>query len=71
MASQCLTPTASKLAFVSRRDDDDASQIYILPIDEPGEAQRLTEIPTGTSAPKWVGDHIYFISVLYPGKTLG
>ena len=64
-----FNPEGSKLAFVSRRDDDDASQIYILPIDEPGEAQRLTEIPTGTSAPKWVGDHIYFISNVYPGKT--
>ncbi len=67
--SPVFSPDGSKLAFVSRRDDDDASQIYILPIDEPGEAQRLTEVPTGTNAPKWVGEHIYFISNIYPGKT--
>ena len=66
--SPVFSPDGSKLAFVSRRGDDDASQIYILPIDEPGEAQRLTEVPTGVSAPKWVGDHIYFITRVWPEK---
>lgn len=61
-------PDGSQLAFVSRRDDDKASQIYILPIDQPGEAVRLTNVPTGVSAPKWVGDHIYFISRVWPDK---
>lgn len=62
-----FNPDGSKLAFVTRREGDDASQIYILPMDEPGEAVRLTEIPTGVSAPKWVGDHIYFISRIFSG----
>ena len=62
-----FSPDGSKLAFVTRREGDDAAQIYILPMDEPGEATRLTEVPTGVSAPKWVGDHIYFISRVYPG----
>lgn len=62
-----FSPDGSKLAFVTSREDDDAAQIYILPMDEPGEATRLTEVPTGVNAPKWVGDHIYFISRVYPG----
>ncbi len=56
------------LAFISRRDEDDASQIYILPIREPGEALRLTDVPTGVNAPKWAGDYIYFITRVWPGK---
>ena len=61
-----FSPDGSRLAFVSRRDQDDASQIYLLPVREPGEANRLTEIPTGVSAPKWSGEYIYFISRVWP-----
>lgn len=63
-----FSPDGSQLAFISRRDQDDASQIYLLPVKEPGEAVRLTEVPTGVSAPKWAGDHIYFISRVWPDK---
>lgn len=66
--SPVFSPDGSKLAFISRREDDQASQIYILPIKEPGEAQRLTEVHTGVSAPKWVGEHIYFITRVWPEK---
>lgn len=61
-----FSPDGRQLAFISRRDDDEAAQIYLLPMDEPGEAQRLTEVPTGVGAPKWVGEHIYFISRVWP-----
>jgi dipeptidyl aminopeptidase/acylaminoacyl peptidase len=64
-----FSPDGSKLAFISRRDQDDASQLYLLPVREPGEAIRLTEIPTGVSAPKWSGEYIYFISRVWPEKT--
>ena len=63
-----FSPDGSKLAFVTSREDDDAAQIYILPMDEPGEARRLTEVHTGVNAPKWEGDHIYFISRVWPDK---
>lgn len=63
-----FSPDGSKLAFVTRREGDEAGQIYILPITQPGEAQRLTEVPTGVSAPRWVGQHIYFISNIFPGQ---
>jgi dipeptidyl aminopeptidase/acylaminoacyl peptidase len=61
-----FSPDGATLAFVSRRDQDDASQVYLLPMNEPGEATRLTEIPTGVNAPKWAGNHIYFISNVWP-----
>jgi dipeptidyl aminopeptidase/acylaminoacyl peptidase len=64
-----FSPDGSRLAFVSRRDGDDASQVYILTMNQPGEALRLTEVPTGVSAPKWTGNHLYFISRVWPGKT--
>jgi dipeptidyl aminopeptidase/acylaminoacyl peptidase len=64
-----FSPDGRTLAFVTRREGDEAGQIYLLPMDAPGEARRLTEVPTGVSAPAWVGPHIYFISTVWPGKS--
>ncbi len=64
-----FSPDGSLLAFLSRRDNDETSQIYILPLSEPGEAVRLVTVPTGVNAPKWVGDHIYFITRVWPAKS--
>ena len=64
-----FSPDGSTLAFTARRGDDDAAQIYLLPMDGPGEASRLSEVPTGVSGIKWVGEHIYFIARVWPGKT--
>lgn len=61
-----FSPDGNRLAFTAKRDDDEKSQVYVLPMDGPGEAQRLTEIPTGVSAIKWVGEHLYFISSVWP-----
>jgi dipeptidyl aminopeptidase/acylaminoacyl peptidase len=64
-----FSPDGSRLAFVARRNDDDAGQIYVLPMDKPGEAAKLTDVPTGASALKWVGEHIYFVSNVWPDKS--
>jgi dipeptidyl aminopeptidase/acylaminoacyl peptidase len=64
-----FSPDGRSLAFVTRREGDDAGQIYVLPMDAPGEARRLTEVATGVSAPAWVGEHIYFISSVWPGMS--
>ncbi|NDY95143.1 alpha/beta hydrolase family protein [Wenzhouxiangella limi] len=64
-----FAPDGKTLAFTARRDEDEAAQIYLLPMDGPGEATRLSEVPTGVSALKWVGEHIYFISRVWPDKT--
>jgi len=63
-----FSPDGKQLAFVAQRDKDDAPQIYLLPMEGPGEATRLTEVPTGVAAPKWVGEHLYFISSIWPDK---
>jgi dipeptidyl aminopeptidase/acylaminoacyl peptidase len=64
-----FSPDGSKLAFVSKRGEDEGGQIYVLPMDGPGEAARLTDIPTGAASLKWVGDQIYFVSNVWPDKT--
>lgn len=63
-----FSPDGTILAFTARRDDDEAAQIYLLPMDAPGEATRLTDVPTGVSAVKWAGEHLYFISRIWPDK---
>ena len=63
-----FSPDGTKLAFVSQRHDDSAGQIYVLPMNGPGEAQRVTEVPTGVSGMKWIGEHFYFISSVWPEK---
>jgi len=64
-----FSPDGSRLAFVTSREDDEAAQVYILPITEPGEAIRHTEVPTGAGSISWKGEHIYFTSSVFPGKS--
>ena len=64
-----FSPDGSHLAFIGKRNDDDTAQVYVLPMNEPGEAVKLTDVPTGASAPKWIGDYIYFVSNVWPDKT--
>lgn len=61
-----FSPDGSQLAFISQRGDDQAGQVYVMPMDGPGEAKRVTDVPTGVSGLKWVGDHFYFISTIWP-----
>ncbi|AZQ12103.1 alpha/beta hydrolase family protein [Shewanella khirikhana] len=63
-----FSPDSKQLAFVSKRDKDDAGQIYLLPMTGPGEASRLTKVPTGVYGIKWHGEHLYFISRVWPQK---
>ncbi|WP_394203231.1 prolyl oligopeptidase family serine peptidase [Shewanella waksmanii] len=63
-----FSPDGKTLAFVSKRDDDEAGQIYLLPLNQAGEAQRLTQVPGGVYGIKWAGEHLYFISRVFPGK---
>ncbi|MBT8450158.1 MAG: PD40 domain-containing protein, partial [Gammaproteobacteria bacterium] len=61
-----FSPDSKTLAFVSKRDDDTAGQVYLLSMTTPGEASRLTSVPTGVKGIKWVGEHLYFISSIWP-----
>lgn len=61
-----FSPDGRWIAFVSKRDDDEAAQIYVIPVDG-GEAKRVTNVPTGAGAPKWFPDsrRIAFVSAIW------
>jgi dipeptidyl aminopeptidase/acylaminoacyl peptidase len=50
-----FSPDGTTLAFATRRDGDEAEQIYLLPLDG-GEARRLTSLPSGASGPQFRSD---------------
>jgi len=51
--SAAWSPDGKRIAFVSRRADDDASQLYVIAFDG-GEARRVASAPYGFRAPKWL-----------------
>ncbi len=59
---------SSSIAFVTKRENDEVEQIYILNLAEGGEARRLTNISTGANSPQWRpdGKAILFESRVYP-----
>jgi dipeptidyl aminopeptidase/acylaminoacyl peptidase len=59
---------SSSIAFTTKRETDEAEQVYILNLAEGGEARRLTNLSTGASNPKWRpdGKAILFESFVYP-----
>jgi dipeptidyl aminopeptidase/acylaminoacyl peptidase len=63
-----FSPDSKRLAFATKREGDEAPQIYVLPLDG-GEAMRVTNITTGASEPQWRpdGKAILFESRVYPG----
>src|SRR5258707_11400396 len=65
------SPDSTRIAFSTKREGDDAAQIYILSVIEPGEAMRVTQISTGARSPQWRpdGKAILFVSAIYPGAT--
>jgi dipeptidyl aminopeptidase/acylaminoacyl peptidase len=68
-SSPAFSPDGSTLAFVSTRGEDEAGQIHLLPMRGPGEARKITDIPTGAGGLRWEGDHVYFVSDVWPDKT--
>lgn len=64
-----FSPDGSRLAFVRKTSKDDPAQVFVLPMNEPGEAVKLTDMPTGASGLKWAGEHIYFVSSVWPEMT--
>jgi dipeptidyl aminopeptidase/acylaminoacyl peptidase len=62
------SPDSHAIAFASKRDGDEAEQIYILDLAAGGEARRLTSLSTGASKPQWRpdGKALLFESSVYP-----
>ncbi len=65
-----FSPDGRHLAFVSRRQDDETSQIYVLRLDGGGEARPVTRLETGAFSPVWSPDgrRIAFYSSIEPGE---
>lgn len=63
-----FSPDSTRIAFTASREDDEAPQIYILPM-AGGEAIRITNVFTGAESPKWRpdGKAILFETRVYPG----
>ncbi|MFL6600957.1 MAG: prolyl oligopeptidase family serine peptidase [Steroidobacteraceae bacterium] len=56
------------IAFTTKREGDEAEQVYILDLAGGGEARRFTSVSTGASSPQWRpdGKAILFESSVYP-----
>ena len=57
-----------RIAFSTRREGDEANQIYVLDLAIGGEAGRVTTISTGAGSPRFRpdGNAILFTSLVYP-----
>ena len=54
-SSPTWSPDGSRLAFVSKRADDEVGSLYVMRIDG-GEPEKILELPFGVSNPKWMPD---------------
>lgn len=63
------SPDGKAIAFSSRREGDSAAQVYLLPLSG-GEAQRITNIPSGATSPQFSpdGKSLLFVSPMKPKK---
>ena len=63
------SPDSTRIAFASKRDTDEAAQIYVLDLAHGGEAVRVTSLSTGARSPEWSpdGTRLLFVSEVYPG----
>ncbi len=50
------SPDSRSIAFSTKREGDDAAQIYVLDLAGGGEARRVTSLSTGASHPLWRPD---------------
>ncbi len=49
------SPDGSRIAFVSKRGEDEAAALYVIPVGG-GEAEKLVELPMGVAVPAWLPD---------------
>ncbi len=49
------SPDGRRVAFISKRGDDETSALYVIPVDG-GEAEEILELPFGLGSPKWLPD---------------
>lgn len=49
------SPDGRRIAFVSKRGEDETSALYVIPADG-GEAEEILELPFGVMSPQWLPD---------------
>ncbi len=49
------SPDGARIAFTSKRGDDENASLYVLRLDG-GEAEKILELPYSVSSPKWMPD---------------
>lgn len=49
------SPDGTRIAFTSKRGDDEAAALYLLPLGG-GESEKIADLPYGVSSPKWLPD---------------
>ncbi len=62
------SPDSRRIAFSTKREGDEANQIYVLDLVSGGEAARVTSLSTGAASPAFRpdGGAILFTSLVYP-----
>ncbi|MBI5424471.1 MAG: S9 family peptidase [Opitutae bacterium] len=53
--SPVWSPDGTRIAFTSKRGDDEAASLYVIPFGG-GEAEKVLELPGSISNPKWMPD---------------
>jgi dipeptidyl aminopeptidase/acylaminoacyl peptidase len=53
--SPVWSPDGTRIAFVSKRGDDEAGSLYVMRLDG-GEPEKIVELPYSVSSPKWMPD---------------
>jgi dipeptidyl aminopeptidase/acylaminoacyl peptidase len=59
-SSPAWSPDGRRIAFVSKRGDNETSALYVIPVNG-GEAEEIVEMPYALAAPKWLSDREHVI----------
>lgn len=54
------SPDGRRIAFVSKRGDDETSALYVIPVDG-GEAEEVLEMPFALISPRWLPDGLHLV----------